>query len=143
MSSANLCCTTIGTKLPSFLSSPPYVEASFPTNFVFFSFSRPFSRFVLHHILFYTISTTANTTINSVKTLQENPMRSLPPPRITRKRRWRRFKRFVATLFNKQCSWDYRIYDKSDAITHIRGTRTKKGMGVGFRTVGALWRFKS
>lgn len=69
-------------------------------------------------------------------------MRSLPPPRITRKRRWRRFKRFVKGFFSHNASWEIQRLEKSDTISHIRGSRTQRGVGAGFRTVGAIGRWR-
>lgn len=86
-------------------------------------------------------------------------MRSLPPPRITRKRRWRRFKRAVKFFFSKGRFSDptsYEYNNKGQSIGKItqlrfssrlrrsRWTKSeqalKKGTNVGLKTASVMGR---
>lgn len=51
-------------------------------------------------------------------------MRSLPPPRITKKRRWRRFRRYVKNALTHQY-WRPTVDAKSNRVSHVKRTASR------------------
>ncbi|KAF7581124.1 hypothetical protein EJF18_70080 [Clavispora lusitaniae] len=63
-------------------------------------------------------------------------MRSLPPPRITKKRRWRRFKRYVKNAFSQQY-WRPSVDAKSNRARRVKRTASR------FKTASILGKIAS
>ena len=53
-------------------------------------------------------------------------MRSLPPPRITRARRWKRIKRALKSLFDKGYISDFTVFNKRSQTNQYSVSKIKK-----------------